>query len=410
MAGVLQDLTPREEGIAAVSRALAFPWAFGERTLPFEEAAGRRIMRAIIAPEDFPPYDRSTRDGYAVRSVDSHGATPANPVFLREAGEVVMGRLPTFALGSTECALIHTGGILPSGADAVVMTEDAEATKGWLEIRRAVQRMENVLSAGEEFRAGDVLLPAGRRLDFRTLGLLAMAGIGSVPLPDITVGIVSTGDEIVPAGTARLRPGQFRDVNSVLLASSLREEGYTSRFFGIAGDDRESLRSVLFRAMDECDVVLVSGGSSVSMRDHSSSIMEELPAPGLLVRGILMSPGKPTLIAGMARERKLLFGLPGHPFSCFVSWYAVALPLLNAMIWGSAEGTWTSVHLPAAETIFAQAGVEEFTPGRIEKGRVVPLPVKSGFAGALTHAHGLCRLPASQETVRAGEEVELWLW
>ncbi|HCL79182.1 MAG TPA: molybdopterin molybdenumtransferase MoeA, partial [Synergistaceae bacterium] len=259
VAGVLQDLTPREEGIAAVSRALAFPWAFGERTLPFEEAAGRRIMRPIIAPEDFPPYDRSTRDGYAVRSVDSHGATPANPVFLREAGEVVMGRLPTFALGSTECALIHTGGILPSGADAVVMTEDAEATKGWLEIRRAVQRMENVLSAGEEFRAGDVLLPAGRRLDFRTLGLLAMAGIGSVPLPDITVGIVSTGDEIVPAGTARLRPGQFRDVNSVLLASSLREEGYTSRFFGIAGDDRESLRSVLFRAMDECDVVLVSG-------------------------------------------------------------------------------------------------------------------------------------------------------
>lgn len=410
MSGVIENLTPREAAMESVALALRFPWRMAEKSLLLQEFQAGRPLHPVHAAEDFPPCARSTRDGYAVRSMDTNGATEGSPSFLRVIGEISMGKTPSFALRSAECALIHTGGILPEGADAVVMAEDVEAAQGWLEVRRAVQRKENTLSPGEEFRKGDTLLPSGSMADFRSFGVLAMAGVCALAFPQVTVGILSTGDEIVPADTPELCPGQFRDVNGALLQSLLYREGYTSKLFGIVRDEREPLRRAIYKALDECDVLLVSGGSSVSTRDHCSSIMEELPSPGLLVRGVLMSPGKPLLIAGMAEEQRMIFGLPGHPFSCFVACYTVVLPLLHAMIWGDIRGPWKSLVVPAGGTVFGHTGVEEFIPCRIREGRAVPVPVKSGFVGSLPATDGLFRLPVSRETAREGEEVELWLW
>ncbi len=389
---------------------LAFPWSGEHETLKLENAVGRRLAHPVSSSEDSPPFHRSTRDGYALSSAECYGASPSNPAFLTVCGEVPMGTLPSFSIGNGECALIHTGGILPEGSDAVVMTENAERSGKWVEIRSAVQSGENIVFKGEEFSANTPLLKQGTLVDFRSAGLLASAGVSYVDVFRIKIGIISTGDEIVPCDTQELLPGQFRDVNAHLLFSLLEREGFFPVYYGIAGDSQEALSRMTNRALEESSVVLLSGGSSVSTRDYCSTLLESLPEPGLLIRGILMSPGKPTLIAGMKRERKLVMGLPGHPFSCFLAAYTILLPLLNAMCTGNTSGPWKSLLLPSAESIFGHSGIEEFLPCVIENGRAVPLPVKSSFAKALSRADGLFRLSASRETVRPQEEVEVWLW
>ena len=396
--------------IEYTAASLSFPWHGNEKLRNLDAAEGCILAKNIHTSEDLPPFNRSTRDGYAILSEDSYGASQSNPAFLTICGEVPMGSVPTFALNKGECALIHTGGVLPAGADSVVMIENVEQTGKWLEIRKAVQKGENIISRGEEFLADSLLLKKGVQIDFKSSGLLAAAGISKAPVQHVKVGIISTGDEIVPCETRLLNPGQFRDANAFILSSLLRRYGYEPVYLGIVEDSSDALEKALFRALKECDVVLLSGGSSVSTRDHCSTILESLEEPGLLVRGILMSPGKPTLIAGIKEKEKLVMGLPGHPFSCFLSAFTVFLPLAHAMITGSVESPWKSVALPVADSVFGHSGIEEFLPCALRDGKVFPLPVKSSFAKALGEADGLLRLSTSRETVRPGEEVEVWLW
>lgn len=410
MAGFVRELTDRMSAIEYAAASLSFPWQGNESSRDLNAAEGLTLAQDILALEDFPPFDRSTRDGYALISEDSYGASQSNPAFLTIRGEVPMAAVPSFSLSEGECALIHTGGVLPAGADAVIMLENVERTGNWLEIRKAVQKGENIVSRGEEFSAGAILLEKGVQIDFKSSGVLAAAGISKVPVQHVKVGILSTGDEIVPCETRSLNPGHFRDANANILSSLLRRYGYEPVYLGIVEDSKVSLEKAVYRAMEESDVVLLSGGSSVSTRDYCSTILECLEAPGLLVRGILMSPGKPTLIAGIKEKQKLVMGLPGHPFSCFLAAYTVFLPLAHAMNTGAIVSPWRSVVLPVSESVFGHSGIEEFLPCALSDGQAVPLPVKSSFVKALGQADGILRLSSSRETVRPGEEVEVWLW
>jgi len=410
LAGFVRELTDRSFAIEYAVASLDFPWRMTNETLDLASAEGRLLSERVVSPEDFPPFDRSTRDGYALSSEDSYGASASNPAFLTVCGEVPMGSLPSFSVKTGECALIHTGGVLPARADAVIMLENSERAGKWLEIRKAVQMGENIVFRGEEFASGSVLLEKGAPVDFRSAGILSAAGVASVRVFQIKVGILSTGDEIVPCETPALHPGQFRDANAYILSSLMRRHGLQPVYYGICGDSRKALEAALHHALEECSVVLISGGSSVSARDLCSTLLESLPAPGLLVRGILMSPGKPTLIAGMKAERKLVMGLPGHPFSCYLAAYTVLLPLVHAMHTGKTVSPWKTVFLPTAESVFGHSGIEEFLPCRLSEGKALPLPMKSSFAKAVGSADGLIRLPASRETVRPEEEVEIWLW
>jgi len=225
VAGFVETLTPREKALAHVSDVLRFPWRGMELSVPAESCSGR-ILRPVTAGENFPPFPRSTRDGYAAASADCIGATPGSPAFLTLAGEVPMGSAPSFSIRRGECALIHTGGILPDGADAVVMAEDTESAGNWIEVKKAVQKAENTVQPGEEFSVGDILLKAGQKIGFRTAGLLAMAGIRETAAASLTVGIISTGDEIAPPGTVLLPVGKVRDVNASMLSALLTGEGY----------------------------------------------------------------------------------------------------------------------------------------------------------------------------------------
>ncbi len=413
MAGMLEHLLPRCQALSRAVDALSLTaWRAPRTSLDLRDAMGTLLADDLAADAPCPPHTRSTRDGYAVSGADTLGASPASPAFLSRAGEVPMGQQPEFSLKRGECALIHTGGAVPDGADAVVMLEDcSEAAGGLVEARRAVQKGENLVRKGEEFDAGRLLLPRGTRLDTRSVGFLASLGIDRVDATGLKVGILSTGDEIVDVSTDPA-PGQIRDVNSWTIFSLLRERGYLPERLGIVRDDKTALRDALERARREYPVVVLSGGSSVSGRDFTPALLEALPPPGLVVRGLNMAPGKPALIAGStdADNGRLVVGLPGHPLSCLVAMWAVVLPLLSAMTAGELRAPWRTLRLAADADVWGRAGVEEFVPCRLVDGKARPLTAKSAYVGTLRDADGFIRLSPEEETIRKGESAEVCLW
>ncbi len=406
MAGFVEELVNRDEALERVTDALSFPWALNEETLPLEKAVGRRLARDLFSASPFPAFTRSLRDGYAVASIDVVGAAPSAPLFLEKGEEVPMGREPGFKHRPQRASLIHTGGILPPGADAVVMLEDSEEAGGLVEVRRSVQAGENVMPRGEEISEGAIIAARGDLLGHRSIGFLAALGIVQVPCLKLTVGIISTGDEVVEADRADLPPGCVRDVNSWSLFSLLLREGFSPIRLGIIGDEEHRLTRAIEEGQRCCDVVLISGGSSVSLRDHVAQILASVPSPGLIVRGLNLSPGKPTLLAGSLNPRKLLLGLPGHPLSCSVVAITVLKPLLLRLI-GSPEQDPIET-LPVGADVYGRAGIEEFLPAFSVVEEAFPLAAKSGFVGALRTATHLIRLPLTEETVRKGEKVTLW--
>ncbi|WP_158096039.1 molybdopterin molybdotransferase MoeA [Cloacibacillus sp. An23] len=411
MAGFVKEVAPREAALDEIEKRLAFPWNCKKTEVALRGAAGRRCAEAVTSPAPYPPFRRSLRDGYAVNHMDAAGATPGTPLFLSKKGEVKMGEAPGFTLSLGEACPIPTGGMLPDGADAVVMLEDTSEAGGWVEIRRGVQGGENVIGKGEEVAEGEELLPAGSLVDFRTVSVLAAIGAAKLPVHDIKISILSTGDEIVPAEEQNPPLGAVRDVNGWSVGALLSRFGFPAEYRGIVSDDGAEFERRFRCELAACDVLILSGGSSVGVRDHCSRLFESLPEPGLLVRGINIAPGKPTLIAADAAARKLAVSLPGHPLSCFTVGFTVLLPLLLRLIGADERECWTRTLMPLACDLAARTGPEEFFPCSLNAdGTVSPLAAKSGYISILSGACGFIRIPEDRETARAGEYAEVWLW
>lgn len=411
MAGFVKEVTSRKKALDEISKRLLFPWGYPVRELPLDEAVGRRCASEIINDSPYPPFSRSLRDGYAVRHADAAGATPGTPLFLTGKGEVLMGAAPDFEIYPSEAAAIPTGGILPRGADAVVMLEDTELAGGWIEVRRGVQAGENIILRGEELAPGERLLPAGGMIDFQTIGMLATAGISRLPTIDLRISILSTGDEIVPVETRELPPGCIRDANGGNVKALLSRYGFAAEYRGIASDDGAAFERRFHEELANCDLLVLSGGSSVGVRDHCSELLASLPAPGLLVRGLNIVPGKPTLIAADAAARKLVVSLPGHPLSCLSVAFTVLLPLLMRRIGAAESECGTRTRLRLSRDLAARTGPEEFVPCALgADGSAAPLAAKSGYISVLAKASGFICIPEDRETIRAGEDAEVWLW
>ena len=409
MSGFAKELMKRGEAIEYVSATLGFPWPLAIRPVPLGDSFGSRSGLYLRSTVDYPPFSRSTRDGYAIRSEDLAGASDSAPVFLRIRGEILMGETTQALVGEGECLSVHTGGMLPEGADAVVMVEDTVQAGNWLEVRKALQAGENVILRGEEIRKGQTILKPGEKLDYRNVGILATLGLCTVNLLDLRIGILSTGDEIVPAETSILPEGKVRDANAWFLEFLLSHHGFPAKRLEIVPDRREKLADAVRIGLAENDVLLLSGGSSVSVRDYCSEILSDLASPGLLVRGVNMSPGKPLLIAGCLPDRRLVVGLPGHPLSCSIVAITVLLPLLYRLV-GAEAVPFKSLTARLGSDVFGRAGVEEFIPAVVRGGEVFPAPGKSGYVSVLKEAKGLIRLPETEETRRTGENVEVLEW
>ena len=376
--------------------------------VPISAAAGRILSEDIIAEEYVPDFNRSTVDGYAVRAADTFGCSDAIPAILSLQGEIRMGEDAGFALLRENCAYVPTGGALPEGADCAVMLEYTEDYgDGTIGILKPGAPGMNVIFRGDDVYPGKVVLQAGRVLTAQDIGALAAVGKTSVPVSRrLNVGIISTGDELVPPEQKPL-PGQVRDVNTALLSALLTEQGAEVHSYGIIVDDEDLLRETVTRAVQECDAVLLSGGSSVGVKDASCRIIESLGE--LLLHGIALKPGKPTIMGRSGN--KPLIGLPGHPVAAFVVARLFVVPLLERLA-GRERPLW-SVTAELSESVGANHGRAQVNPCRLlrQDGRVLALPIrsKSGLITQLAGADGFFCIERDCEGLPKGAPVQVYL-
>ena len=378
-------------------------------TVGLDRALGRVLAREILAEEYVPGFDRSTVDGYALRGADTFGCSESIPALLTCTGVVEMGKEPTFAVGPYQCGAIPTGGALPEGADAVQMVEHTEDYGGGeIGIVKSVPPGANLIFKGDDVKPGDLVLRKGRRLEPQDIGALAALGVTQVPVvPRLRVGLISTGDELVPP-EGDPGPGQVRDVNGPLVAALLAQAGAEAVPLGIVPDREELLREAVEKALERCHCVVLSGGSSVGEKDAACRVMASLGE--VLCHGVAMKPGKPTLL-GKAGGKPIL-GLPGHPVAALFTAKLFLIPLLARL-----EGrTWAerTVSARLAQTVPANHGRAQYTGVTLEEKPdglwAVPIWGKSGLITTLAGADGFFCVPRDREGIPAGESVEVSLF
>jgi molybdopterin molybdotransferase len=404
-------LKTREEVLTLFNRFKAV----GAEDVDLGEVLGRVLAEDIAAREDVPTFTRASMDGYAVRAGDTFGATPGLPQYLAIRGSVAMGKAPAGVVGPGEAWRIPTGGMLPKNADAVVMVEYTnELPDGTLEVRRPVAPGENVMHPGEDVRAKDPLFLAGQRLRPQDIGLLAALGTSRVRVHQRPrVAILSSGDEIVPI-TQTPSPGRVRDANAYLAAAQVTESGGLPSLRGIVPDDQETLHAVLAEALEGADLVLISGGSSVGARDLSLSAIQDLPGAEILVHGIAIRPGKPTILADIGG--KPLLGLPGHPASAAVVMEVMGKPLLHRLAGlATAPAPWGGVvQARLFRNLAGASGREDFVRVRLRQDQdelwAEPVLGPSGLLSPLVKSDGLVVIPLAQEGLSKGDPVTVHLF
>lgn len=387
----------------------------GAESLPLHLACDRIIACDFAAAYDLPPFSRSVVDGYALKAESSFGASEAIPVYLELKENISMGRAPEIELKPGETSYIPTGGMLPPGADAVVMVENSGMlNENTVEIYKSVAPYANMVQKGEDFRAGQPLLQKGDVLRAQDIGVLAAFGRIAVDVyRKPVVGIISSGDEIVePTQTPAL--GQIRDINSYTLGALVQKGGGEARLFGIAKDDFDDLYNRVKLAVDACDVVVISGGSSVGTRDYTLKVLETLENSQVLMHGVAISPGKPTILANC--NGKAVWGLPGHASSAMVIFGRFLAPFLACI--GGRRPPYEDLNLALAiltRNVASAQGREDYIRARIvrnDAGELTAEPIlgKSSLINTMVHADGLIKIDKNLEGVKAGEIVQVILF
>ena len=377
----------------------------GQEFVNLTSALNRVLAEDISATEFVPVFNRSTVDGYAVKSADVFGCSDAIPAILNLAGESKMGAHADFILQPGQCAFVPTGGEVPEGADAVVMVEHTETLgSGEVAIYKPVAPGVNMIMRGEDTKPGDVVLTAGRRISAADTGTLAALGVTNIPVARRPrVAIISTGDEpITPA--QKPTPGQIRDVNSPLLLNAVLEAGGDPHELGIIRDDEEAITRALQKATNEYNVVIISGGTSVGEKDAMPRVIGNLGC--MLLHGIAVKPGKPTLFGEV--NGIPVFGLAGNPVAAYFLFYLLVRPILFNMQGTEAPGH--QVSLPIARSYASNHGREEIVPVMVRGGFVQPIASKSGLITTLAGTDGFIRIPRELEGLREGERVQVTLF
>lgn len=387
--------------------------------LKIEECYGRIVACNIISPDDLPAFSRSAVDGYALNAADTFGAKDTSPVYLAVNNEVIMGVAPDFKTEKGESAKIPTGGMLPSGADAVLMLEQAQVVSDdMIEVMKSVAPNENIIRKGEDIKKNEVVFTKGHKLRAQDIGALAGLGISEIDIfRKPVVAIISTGDEIVPADS-RLNPGQVRDINSFILSGLICEHGGIPVKRGIFRDSYDIIRRALEEALDDSDMVLISGGTSAGTKDMTAEIISDIgkkynSKEGVLFHGVALKPGKP-MIGGIAGNKPIL-GLPGHPAAVVVCFDLFIKPVIDKLSGINLKKYFIrNITAKMAKNIASAAGREDhIRVYLIEKdGELLAVPVlgKSGLITTLVKSDGIVVIPQNNLGLDAGEEVEVRLF
>ena len=372
----------------------------GTETLAVAASHARVLAQDLKAPADMPGFRRATMDGYAVAASATYGASESNPAWLEICGTIHMGDIPDFEVKPGQAAKISTGGMLPKGADGVVMVEHTEQVDDTsVEIYKSVAPLQHVIDASEDFACHQTVLTKGTCLRPQETGLAAGLGFARIKVYQIPrVGIISTGDEIIPIEETP-SPGRIRDINSYTLAGFIEEAHATPVRYGIVKDDPQALKEVIERALKETDMLLISGGSSVGTRDFTVDVLSSLPDTEILVHGMSVSPGKPTILAKSGG--KPVWGLPGQVVSAMVVLKVVVNPFLYRLMGHRILDRVTRVPARLTRNVASAQGRRDFirvlleTDGHMLTAR--PVLGKSGLIRTMVHADGLLEIGENVE-------------
>lgn len=371
-------------------------------------ALDRVLAENLVAQTSLPTFSRSTMDGYAVRAEDTYGATESLPAYLTVIGEVPMGRAPRLSVGPAQAAVVHTGGMIPPGADAVVMVERTQKLdSSTVEVLRAVAQGENTIGVGEDVKEGEQLFNMGHTLRPQDIGGLMAMGIMSVKVASRPrVAIISTGDEII---SPDITPGagQIRDVNTYTVSGLVDRAGGVPVPQGIIGDNYEALLAATRAALDNADALVISAGSSVSARDLTSDVVNGLGNPGVVVHGVAVKPGKPTILG--VCDGKPVVGLPGNPVSAMVVGGLLLVPILERMQGKVASPVRQRVSAILTHNISSIPGREDYVQVKLfdNDGQLMAEPVfgKSNLIYTLVKSNGMIHVPLNSSGLYKGELV-----
>ncbi len=372
-------------------------------------ALDRVLAEDIRAQEDVPPFDRAAMDGYAVRAEDTYGASQHSPIALRVIGEIQAGREISLEVRAGEAVRIHTGAVLPKGADAVVEVENSEESGGMVRIYEQVPPFRNVSRRGEDIRAGEVLLPKGTIIGAFELGLLASINKKEVLVrKKPVIGMISTGHELIEVGDKEA-PGKIVNSNRWLVKGIVEEHGGLFSYKGIVDDDADELA----RRISECkeaDVILTSGGTSVGTSDFVPDALEKLGAK-IIVHGVGVMPGKPTLLSVLSNGKPFI-GLPGYPVSAAVAALLFLVPLIERFLGIKGERMINTLRARLVGKVPSRPGILHFARVKLKRSgnEWLAIPVRisgAGIASSLVKADAFLIVPEDVEGYKEGEIVEV---
>ncbi|HZS83588.1 MAG TPA: molybdopterin biosynthesis protein [Stellaceae bacterium] len=406
------EVVSRDEAEARFHRHLRLA-PLGEETVPLAQSLGRVLARDVIAAVDVPGFDRASVDGFALRAADTAGASEAAPRRLRLNDEVLTpGREPRIAVAAGTASVIATGGMVPRGADAIVMVEHTETREEagglFLEIHRPAAPGQFIAAAGGDIGRGEIVLRAGQVLGSREIGTLAAVGAAEIAAwRRPRVAIVSTGDELVPPGAAMRRGGVY-DSNAAILAAAVEEQGGIAVPLGIVADDEAALAQILETALAS-DMAVLSGGTSKGAGDLAYRVVSRLTDPGIVVHGAALKPGKPICLA--VTRGKPVIVLPGFPTSAIFTFHEFAAPVIRAFAGLRAEEQ-RSIAATLARRVTSERGRTEYVLVSLVRGAdgqslaAYPIAKGSGSVTAFGQADGFFAVPPHTETVAAGSEIQ----
>jgi molybdopterin molybdotransferase len=395
-------------------------WRTEGEIVATEDVQERVTYEDIYASEALPAFRRSTMDGYAVRAADTFGASDTLPAILSVVGEVNMGEAANVSLAPYQAAVVHTGGMIPDTANAVVQIEHTQSATantrmtpyGEIEVMKAVAVGQNVLQIGEDVTIGDKVLPQGHLIRPQDIGGLLALGIVKIPVArSPRVAILGTGDEVIHP-QQEPSPGEIRDINSYTVAGQCRIGGGIPHLLGIIPDDAEALEEAAQNALNNYDMVVFSAGSSVSTRDMTATIIDALGDPGVLLHGVATRPGKPTILGVV--EGKPILGLPGNPVSAMVQFSMFGIPAIHQMQGLQSAPRRGIVWARLSTNISSETGREDYVPSRLQDSSdgLIATPVfgKSNLIYTLVNADGLLKVPLNKGGLTVGEWVEVQLF
>lgn len=387
-------------------------WELGMQRLPLNQSSGKILHDDIFVENDIPGFCRSTVDGYAVCAKDTAAANDSIPVLLNLTGQVEMGQKTDLIILPGQCIEVPTGGMLPAGADAVVMIEYTEAFGvDGIAVHQSVSVGENIVQQGEDALKHTLLLSRGKRIGSPEIGALAAAGIMEVPVfAPLKIAVISTGDELVSPEITPAQ-GQIRDINTYALVALAEKTGFEVAHRAVLGDDIKLIEEEIRKAMETCDIVTISGGSSQGKKDTTLEVINRVAVPGVFTHGLAIKPGKPTILGNDARSKTLFVGLPGHPVSAMI-----VFEVLLSHLWRFMTGTPESMAIPAKLTVNVASSPGKMTCWPVKLANspdgylAEPVFGKSGLITTLTKADGYFTTDRNAEGLPSGSQVYVHLF